>query len=91
MEEGACDDDGGLDGCASEEVHGVQHSASAIAVERPTTTAHSDASWQHCSQTTGACLATMVPSLPGGHTAALPAATGYRAVAALAPQAAQWP
>eukprot|EP01046_Picozoa_sp_COSAG06_P003741 COSAG06_NODE_149_length_22026_cov_33.454782_17_plen_182_part_00 len=43
------------------------HSASAIAVERPTTTAHSDASWQHCSQTTGACLATMVPSLPGGH------------------------
>ena len=42
-------------------------SASAIAVERPTATAHSDASWQHCSQTTGACLATMVPSLPGGH------------------------
>ena len=42
-------------------------SASAITVERSTTTAHSDASWQHCSQTTGACLATMAPSLPGGH------------------------
>ena len=42
-------------------------SASAITAERSTTTAHSDASWQHCSQTTGACLATMAPSLPGGH------------------------
>ena len=42
-------------------------SASAITVERSTTTAHSDASWQHCSQTTGACLATMARSLPGGH------------------------
>jgi hypothetical protein len=42
-------------------------SASAITVERSTTAAHSDASWQHCSPTTGACLATMAPSLPGGH------------------------
>ncbi len=42
-------------------------SASAITAERSTTTAHSDASWQHCSQTSGACLATMAPSLPGGH------------------------
>ena len=42
-------------------------SASAITVERSTTATHSDASWQHCSPTTGACLATMAPSLPGGH------------------------
>ena len=38
-------------------------SAIAITVERSTTAAHSDASWQHCSHTTGACLATMAPSL----------------------------